>query len=257
MPKNLTRLAVVPVFRQILIPFTIRLTCIVQVKYVHEGAGSESDSELEDTSEEVIDLYSESETFSFRQLLYRNSEHPLIKQLNASTSVQDVFNFIKEYDCELDGQLVSQAVIVLWDLQKIFYKVNILDLYQNQVISSLLNPYDILNNYISEVCGHPDFEMLLQLVDRWNGDMSVDALTATLLYLNKMGVSLYHPVMQKLISHCESAVECCGPRFPLSALSRFTVAVHSGRGLWPLFISKVTLPRILAGIGMFFSAGLC
>lgn len=256
-PKSLTRIPLVSVFRQLLIPFSTKLTCIVQVKYVHEGVGNESDSELEDSQEEVIDLYSEPETLSFRQLLYRNSEHPLIKQLNASTSVQDVFNFIKEHECVLDGQLVSQAVIVLWDLQKIFYKVNVLDLYQNQVISSLLNPYDILNNYINEVCGHQYFEVLLHLVDRWNGDMSLDALTATLLYLNKMGVSMYHPVMQKLISHCESALECHSPRFPLSALSRFTVAVHSRRGLWPIFVSKMTLPRILAGIGMFFSALIC
>jgi hypothetical protein len=240
------------VFRQLPIPFSTKLTCIVQVKYVHEGVGSESDSELEDSPEEVIDLYSESETLSFRQVLYRNSEHPLIEQLNASTSVQDVFNFIKEHESELDGQLVSQAVIVLWDLQKSFCKVNVLDLYQNQFISSLLSPCNILISNINEVRGHQDFEMLLQLVDRWNGDMSVDALTATLLYLNKMGVSVYHPVMQKLISHCESVVECYGPRFPLSALCRFTVAVRSGRGLWPILVAKTTLPRILSGIGMLF-----
>lgn len=246
--KSLTTLSLLPVFRQLLIPFSTKLTCIVQVKHVHEGAGSESDSELEDSPDEVIDLYSESETLSFRQLLYRNSKHPLIEQLNASTSVQDVFNFIKEHESELDGQLLSQAVIVLRDLQKSFCKVNVFDLYQNQVISSLLNPRNILNNYINEVHGHEDFEMLLQLVDRWTGDMSADALTATLLCLNKMGMSVYHPVMQELISRCESAVECYGPRFPLSALSRFTVAVHSGRGLWPIFIAKTTLPRILAGI---------
>jgi hypothetical protein len=227
------------------------VTCIIQVKFTHEGAGSESDSELEETSEVVIDLCNEFETFSFRHLLYPNSEHPLIKQLNLSTSVQDVFNFVREYEFELDAQLVSQAVIVLWDLQKIFYKVNILDLYQNQVINSLLSPYDILKNYMSEVCGHDDFKMLLQLVGQQAGDMSVDALTATLLYLNKMGVGLEHPVMQKLVNHCEALVESCGPRFPLTALSRFTVAVHSRRGLWPVLISKTTMPRILTGIGMF------
>jgi hypothetical protein len=256
-PEDLTRLTLVPLFRQLLIPFCRNVTCIVQVKYVHEGAGSESDSELEEAPEEVIDLYNESETFSFRNILYSNSEHPLIKHLNASTSVQDVFNFIREYECELDEQLVSQAVLVLWDLQKIFYKVNILDLYQNQVLSSLLNPYEILNNYITEVSGHPDFGMLLQLVGKWHGDMSADALTATVLYLNKMGVSVHHPVMQKLIDRCEYMLESCGPRFPLTALSRFTVAVHSRRGLWPVLISKMTLPRILTGIGMFFSAGPC
>ncbi|PNF15316.1 hypothetical protein B7P43_G00958 [Cryptotermes secundus] len=247
-PKSLRRLSMLPMFRQFLIPCSTKLTCIVQVKYVHEGAESESDSELEDSPEEAIDLFSQSETLSFRQLLCCNSEHPLIKQLNASTSVQDVFNFVKEHEYELDGQLVSQVVVVLWDLQKSFSKVNVLDLCQNQVTSSLLNSCNILNNYINEVCGHQDFEMLLQLVDRWNGDMSVDALTATLLYLNKMGVSVYHPVMQKLISRCESAVECYGPRFPLSALSRFAVAVHSRRGLWPIFVAKMMLPRILAGI---------
>lgn len=256
-PKDLTRLTLVPLFRQILIPVCNNVTCIVQVKYVHEGAGIESDSELEEAAEEGIDLYNESETFSFRNILYPISEDPLIKQLNASTSVQDVFNFIKGYKCELDGQLVSQAVIILWDLQKIFYKVNVLNLYQNQVLSSLLNPYDILNNYINEVSGHPDFGMLLHLVSQWNEDMSVDALTATILYLNKMGVDVHHPVMQKLIDRCEYMLESCGPRFPLTALSRFTVAVNSGRGLWRVLVSKMTLPRILTGIGMFFSAGPC
>lgn len=255
-PIDLSRLTLMHKPRQLLVPSSRKETCIVQVKFVHEGAGSESDSELEETSEEVIDMYNESETFSFRHLLYPNSEHPLIKQLNLSTSVQDVFNFIREYECEFDGQLVSQAVIVLWDLQKIFYKVNILDSYQNEVINSLLNPYDILKNYISEVCGHDDFKMLLHLVDKQTGDMSVEALTATLLYLNKMGVSVDHPVMQKLINRCESLVESCGPRFPLTALSRFTVAVHSRRGLWSVLISKTTLPRVLAGIGMFNSEGL-
>lgn len=255
-PIDLSRLTLMHKPRQLLVPSSRKEACIVQVKFVHEGVESESDSELEETSEDVIDLYNESETFSFRHLLYPNSEHPLIKQLNLSTSVQDVFNFVREYECEFDGQLASQAVIVLWDLQKIFYKVNILDSYQNEVINSLLNPYDILKNYISKVCGHDDFKMLLHLVEKQTGDMSVDAVTATLLYLNKMGVSVDHPVMQKIINHCESLVESCGPRFPLTALSRFTVAVHSRRGLWSVLISKTTLPRVLAGIGMFNSEGL-
>ncbi|KAJ4446649.1 hypothetical protein ANN_13346 [Periplaneta americana] len=86
------------------------------------------------------------------------------------------------------------------------------------------------------------------MVDEWNEDMSADAMTASLLYLNKMGVSQTHPVLQNLVARCESMLEDCGQRFPLTAMSRFAVAVHSRRGLWPVLISNKMLPCVLARI---------
>ncbi|PSN37677.1 hypothetical protein C0J52_05617 [Blattella germanica] len=242
---HIRRQLYVPAFRKLFTLYAKTSTQLIQVNFMHDDPGSDSDSEIEEISDDLMDLYNYPEAFSVRHLLYPDTECPLIKQLNESTSVQDVFNFIREHELDLDAQLVSQSVLVLWDLQKIFYKVNAMNSHPSPLITELLNPYDVLKQYIQKVSGHEDFGLILKLVDKHCEDFSADALTAVLLYLSKMGVGLNRPVMQKLIAHCEMMLEKYGSRIPLTALSRFTVAIHSKRGLWPILISKQALPHLL------------
>ena len=221
----------------------------VHVKLAHHDATSNTDSDS-DGDDEIMDFYNESELFSIRHLLYPNSEDYHIKELNNSTAIQDVFTFIKTHENDMNGQLVSQSVLVLWDLQNIYYKVNAMNLHPSPIISALLNPHEVIKNYVVEVSAHEDFERLLNFVNKCYWDLSVDELTAVLLYLNKMGVSLHHEVMQNIICRCEAMLDDSVEQFTLAALSRFTLTIHSKAGLWPVMISRKTLPYIVSSMGM-------
>ncbi|XP_066999739.2 FAST kinase domain-containing protein 1, mitochondrial isoform X2 [Anabrus simplex] len=228
-----------------------RRTCLnVSRNYKHD-CDSDSDSD-EPGGDDLNDLYSTMEgkenAESLRYFLFPNSTDPLISQLNSCASVQDVFDTVRYNEMKMEGCHSSQAVLVLWDLQKIFVKIRFADELQNAVQDLFLEPQAIANDYVSQINTHEDFGLLLELVKRGTGDMSADEATCTLLYLNKMGVDLKNPVMQSLVVHCEKLIESMGCDFPLTALSRFTVASQRHGGLWLVYVLQKILPLIISKI---------
>ncbi|KAJ9581987.1 hypothetical protein L9F63_003677, partial [Diploptera punctata] len=245
-PKLFTKRNLVQIIRPFMSPYMRSVSVTVHVKCVHGDAVSGSDSESD--VDEIMDFYNEPETTSVRHLLYPNCQDPLMKKLNESTTVQHVFNFMREHEHEMNGKLVSQSVLVLWDLQNMYYRARATNIHPSPVISALLNPRDVIRKYVSEVNSHQDFDLLLKLVNECYQQLSVDTLSAVLLYLNKMGVNLQHDVMQNIIAHCEAILEDRGREFTLTALSRFTVTIHMKQGLWPIMISKNTLPYLISNL---------
>jgi hypothetical protein len=206
---------------------------VVPVQFVSNASDSDSEDDSIDVmldEREERELKDPSEVF--RSSLYPDSLDPLILKLNESKSVQDVFIFLHKNQDNLNSSHVSQAVLVLWDLQRIFMQVC--------VDRNPQDNYSELQRYIKAVSGHPDFHNLLRLVKKFCIEFSPDALTCSLLYLTRMNIDRKNPTMSSLLYECEKGLMS----FPLTAISRFLVAVHGGQ-LWTVAISQPVVPRVL------------
>lgn len=206
-------------------------------------------SDTEQNEDEDFEICDNANQISIRSLLYPDSTDTLVSQLNECASVENVFNIIRENYNSFQSIHISQAILVLWDLQKIFYKHNIF--YENDNNSgTILSSNAILKNYMDQVNAHEDFEKLMRLVEEKFKDFSLDALTCSLLYLNRMGVKLKTNTMQHMIARCEEEIKNCDVEtFPLTALSRFIVTLFSQDSLWPNIISINSMPIILNRLG--------
>ncbi|XP_049938097.1 FAST kinase domain-containing protein 1, mitochondrial [Schistocerca serialis cubense] len=222
----------------------------LSLRYLAHSADTD-DSESDEFSEQDDDpdyekLKEMSE--SLRNFLYPDSEDPLLLKLKTCMSVQEVFNIIRPTELQLTSQHVSQAVLVLWDLQKIFYRVYAKEEDEAKVYNPAVGTSDSLRHYINVVSNHEDFKHLIELVNRTYLQMTPDAATCTLLYLRKMDVRLTHPVMQNLVAYCASLIESLSTHFPLTALSRFTVAVYIPNSIWTCMILKEVIPLIYSAL---------
>nr|CAD7455775.1 unnamed protein product [Timema tahoe] len=242
-----------PIFRKksfipikhFLIPNSSVSLCFVRTHSVVKDV-SECDNEIEESL--ATNLFEDAETQdsdSFRDILYPNSNDPIIKLLNSCSSVQNVFDVVKKNESCINACQISQAVLVLWNLQRIFYNVSIRENNEGTAFVSSSDPNTLLENYICKVTNHSDFELLLHLVEQHIDELSIDALTCTLLYLRKMNVSMNKSVILNLMDHCLLLLKNKSVHFPLTALSRFIVAVNQHKGLWTVFILQHTLPNIL------------
>nr|CAD7572763.1 unnamed protein product [Timema californicum] len=234
--------------KHFLIPNSRVSLCFVRTHSVVKDV-SECDNELEENL--TTNLFEDAETQdsdSFRDILYPNSNDPIIKLLNSCSSVQNVFDVVKQNENFINACQISQAVLVLWNLQRIFYSVSIRENNEATAFVSSSDPNTLLENYICKVTNHSDFELLLHLVEQHIDELSIDALTCTLLYLRKMNVSINKSVILNLIDHCLLLLKNKSFNFPLTALSRFIVAVNQHKGLWTVFILQHTLPKILESL---------
>ncbi|KAF4523268.1 hypothetical protein B566_EDAN006891 [Ephemera danica] len=210
----------------------LRRDVLYPVRFMSSVSDSDSDDEFDIVLHER-EIKDPAEVF--RSSLYPNSEDPLILKLNESKSVQDVFIFLHKNQDSLTSSHISQAVLVLWDLQRVFMQVSV----DNNPIDNLSE----LQKYVKAVSGHPDFHNLLRLVKEKHNDFSPDALTCTLLYLMKMDVDKTHPTVEVLLQQCERELLS----FPITAISRFLVAVQGGQ-LWTIAITQTVVPLVLKQI---------
>ncbi|CAB3375268.1 Hypothetical predicted protein [Cloeon dipterum] len=190
---------------------------------------SDSDQDIEP----ALDVKDELSSETYRAFLYPNETLPLFKQLNEAKSVQDIFAFMHKHKDELNPILVSQAVMVLWDLQRLFLQYCTEEFLADSIAE--------LKSYIKAVNGHPDFNALLRSISDHCEDLKPDALTCLLLYLGKMGVQLTHPTMQKLLLVSSGKID----QFPLTALSRFLVALQTGYNMKTIEWCRPAVPIVL------------
>lgn len=138
----------------------------------NSGPLDEASFELDDDSD--IDL-------SVATLLHYDSEDPVISALLGCTTVQDVFDVLDDPKSTEKKDYHVQAVLMLWYLQNVFMKV------QTQLGS--IN--DVTEaEYVAELKKQDQFKDLLQRILKSVGEMDLDELTCSLLYLSKMDVGI-------------------------------------------------------------------
>lgn len=89
---------------------------------VHQVRGLASDNfedDAVDEDESKEDGLVSSE--AYRSFLYPGEQDPMFLQLNEAKSSQQVFVFLHKHQHQLSPLLVSQAVMILWDLQRSYF----------------------------------------------------------------------------------------------------------------------------------------
>ncbi|KAK7068534.1 hypothetical protein SK128_028102 [Halocaridina rubra] len=164
-----------------------------------------------------------------RVKLYPSSDDPVLERLAQAASVQDVFGIVKETGKNLTPEQASQAIVSLWDLQKVYGRYGI-DFPNNRNF--------LLVDFLRTIMEHPTFRQLLCHIESLSGSLDCDAVSCMLLYLHRIGIPDTSPVMKNLILASLEKLE----EFNLSALSRLSVYLKSqGLGAYYLYSKIITI----------------
>lgn len=147
-----------------------------------------------------------------------------ITQLFQSSHIEQIHAFIDANANELNRQQTVRCVLALWE----FHKAN----------TDGQRPVRLDT-------AHPSCDRLLERIAHFAGDMNPDELTISLLYLSKLGWDNQNATMQLLLDLCVERLADDDIAFPLTALSRFGVAVNAFKTLYPFFVCQDAFARML------------
>ncbi|XP_076041019.1 FAST kinase domain-containing protein 1, mitochondrial-like [Oratosquilla oratoria] len=180
------------------------------------------ESDTEDT-QDIVQLSFE-QFDSLRVSIYSDSSDPVVKSLAQAASLQEVFDLVTNNDSPLTAEHISQAIITLWDLQKMYEKYGV-------EVPELLTSH--VTEFLEGIRNHPIFQNLLDGLGRCYQELNDDALACMLLYLHRIGLKNSHPVMQNMVILALKRYKT----FSLTALSRLSVYVRD-QGLSGIYIQS-------------------
>lgn len=222
-------------------------TLTINKRFSHIDDNVEEDNEI---TNGIDDVYSElyQQPQSVKHILYSQSKDTLIKRLNDSASLQDILAFIKNHGNELATTHVTQIVLVLWDLQKLFYHISLSNSTSHIDISEFGK---LSENYIQTFKDDEIYTRLWTLLENKQNEFSVEQLSYILLYLYKMGIHPKESIMSILISQFHRKFT---EGSSLSILARFMTAIYMKRDLSYYYNIQQFIPIIIASIGKYFIA---
>ncbi|MPC23680.1 hypothetical protein E2C01_016737 [Portunus trituberculatus] len=204
----------------------------------HYGIGTDGDSDDDIMSDSEFEssgffrrkIQEKDQLEPLRVNLYPGSNDDIIKKINEANSVQEVFDQIERCGNHPSAEHLSQAIVTLWDLQKVYgrYGYDCFMITKNEI-----------NQFLEKILSHPMFEKISVCLMAVCEDLNNSALSSMLLYLSKLGVSNQSPVMQKLTLVCMERMDS----FNLTALSRLSVYLRD-QGIKAFFIQSKLLPLI-------------
>lgn len=184
-----------------------------------------------------------------RSFLYPNSEDDIVKKLSSCVTIQQVFDIIDENKQTLNHEHCSQALCVLWDLKKMFERIN----FTEEIFTeeTLFKSSEEIQNFVKQINSHQSYKMLVNSIENNYSCMTIDALSLSLLHLHKLGMSLKHNVIQSMIMRLEELMDSVEPKdFPLTAVSRISATLSNSSELWALMTSVKLIPHVIYHIGM-------
>lgn len=171
----------------------------------------------------------------------------LLNELFRFTTAEQIFSFIDGNIEELTKQQAIRCVLVLWEYYKSNGQRAQSPIPANATATTTTTttlPTDAKSrltlDITSESCAR-----LLQRIGHLTADLNPDELTICLLYLSKLGWDNHHPVMQQLLDACLERLKDDQIYFPLTALSRFAVAVNSFKDIYTFFMCQDAFARML------------
>lgn len=209
--------------------------------YASSTHNNESDDEgfISDSEFDIVDfnrdqILDKDQFDQLRVILYKNPKDPVVKALSVAASVQEVFDIIEKCQENLTVERTSQAIITLWDLQKLFGTYS----FENP---SMLNPQ--VAQFLEKITSHPIFLKLLENLENSLEELENNAVACMLLYLHRIGIPNSSSVMQKLSILCLNRIE----NFNVSALSRLSVYLRD-QGLKGYFLQSKAIALISANL---------
>lgn len=168
------------------------------------------------SSETEQDDISEIEAFKpsvAKDFLYPGSTDKIIQEINDCSTEADLAKFTNNAK-DLETAHVCQLIIAIWDHVKANGKARSLDM-----------------------------EAVVLRAGQKADEMTVDELSCCFFYLHKLGVSIKHPAMQKIIQRTVEHIKH-DKDVPLYCLTRFTLVIGSDKNLYASIIATSTIPAI-------------
>lgn len=196
-----------------------------------EDEGYMSDSDFNVNSNGHSRMLDKDQFNQLRVILYPSSGDPVIKAMNEANSVQEVFDLVERCGDHLTAEQASQAVVTLWDLQKVYGRFG----FDRDSI-----PGSMLSQFLENIVSHPVFRKLITSLDRLCEDLNSSAVSCMLLYLNKMGVKRNLSLIHKL-----EEISIMGlSTFSMSTLSRLCVYLRDS-GIRGYYLQSKVLPVVV------------
>lgn len=199
---------------------------------VSDDSGIISDSEFDNDGFIGRRLLKKDKFDLLRVNLYQNLNDPVVTKLNQANSVQEVFDTVEHCREHLTVEQSSQAIVTLWDLQK---------MYERYGFDSPFVTNSQRNFLLEKILTHSVFKKLLVHLENVCENLNNTALSCLLLYLNKLGLRNDSTLMQKLTVLCMERLD----DFSLNALSRLTVYLRD-QGIKAYFMQSKLLPAVAA-----------
>jgi len=159
-------------------------------------------------------LLDENQLF-LKEILYPNSNDPVIQQINQCATVEEL---LKTRENLTDKSHLLHFIVMIWDHTKSPNKK--IDLFK-----------------------------IAEDLSKFHNEMSADELSSSLMYLNKLGLSIKDPHMQSLIQKILQLIDNKNDdEMAMTALSRFTVILNSDHGLYSQLIAVKCLPLIIKNV---------
>ncbi|KAK3871904.1 hypothetical protein Pcinc_022968 [Petrolisthes cinctipes] len=190
-----------------------------------------SDSDFNVNSNGHTKILDKDQFNQLRVILYPSSSDPIIKAMNEANSVQEVFDIVERCGDQLTAEQASQAVVTLWDLQKVYGRFGF---DRDNIHGSMLT------QFLEKIVSHPVFKKLITSLDRLCENLDSTAVSCMLLYLNKMGVKRNLPLIHKLE---EVSVEGVS-NFNMNALSRLCVYLKDS-GIRGYYLQSKVMPIVV------------
>lgn len=126
----------------------------------------------------------------------------------------------------------------LYELSK--YVTNIAALEKSQVCQLILSlSHHISGNKKADISLDPVMSRIDQVLD----ELTIEEITVTFHYLNKLNFSIRQPTMEKMTNLILNEIES-KEDFPPNLLFHFTSSMKAERGLYALYLEAATLPQL-------------
>uniref|UniRef100_A0A1B6H809 RAP domain-containing protein n=1 Tax=Homalodisca liturata TaxID=320908 RepID=A0A1B6H809_9HEMI len=200
-------------------------------KNIHLSSTQGCETDRDIPEEEVFSLTRtveiEDHSELFRNTLYPTSNDFIINQLKECHTVQELMDILINNSSSLTSEHYCQSILILWDITR---PANLEDESRTKDVMSDINII---------------LPRVLYCISSKMDGLTPEALVCSVLYSKRMGISLRHPYIDALLSKISNLLMNEDiAEFPLSALSRLTIALVDNDELWSkLFLIK-TLPFI-------------
>lgn len=239
-------------------PDLLNMSRHIHLSVIHKSEvdGDVHDMGIEDVSiafplREAVDIEEHSE--HFRNTLYPDSKDPLMLEIKTCNSIELLLDILKDNEINLKSEHYCQTILVLWDLLTSFGDV---------VFEPGGRPISIpVSKYLSNSKNHSEYilfsdlsPILFKALAFISSDLkrlSTESLVCSILYSNRLGVSMQHPYIQALFTEVVSLLGMEDEnQFSISALSRLTLVLSDFDDyLWAKLSLIKTLPLLYKHFG--------